>query len=102
MAIDKINPAIAANVYSTAQKNNAGGIAAQGGGNFGDLVKTAAQDAIDTMHHGEKVSADAIIGKANLTDVVAATTEAELTLNTIVALRDQMISAYQKIMQTQI
>ena len=38
-------------------------------------------------------------GKAELVDVVTAVANAETTLETVVALRDRMISAYQDIMR---
>ena len=39
------------------------------------------------------------MGTANLTDVVEAVTAAEMTLETVVAMRDRMMSAYQEIMR---
>jgi len=45
------------------------------------------------------MSAQAVTGEADLTDVVAAITSAELTLQTVVAVRDRLISAYQEIMR---
>jgi flagellar hook-basal body complex protein FliE len=55
--------------------------------------------AIDTMKNSEKVSADAVMGKANLIDVTQAVSSAKLTLDTVVAVRDNVIEAYQRIMQ---
>ena len=51
------------------------------------------------MARGEKLSAQSVAGKAELTDVVTAVTSAELTLQTVVAVRDRVISAYQEIMR---
>ena len=98
---DPINPAIAANIYQNAQgaASKAGVSAKPEGPGFGDLVAKAAQDSIETMRAGEKVSAEAVIGNADLTDVVEAVTAAELTLQTVVAMRDRMLSAYQEIMR---
>ena len=45
------------------------------------------------------MSAAAIQNKADLTEVVTAITNAEVTLQTVVAVRDRMISAYQQIMR---
>ena len=45
------------------------------------------------------MSAMAVTGEADITDVVQAVTSAELTLQTVVAVRDRMISAYQEIMR---
>jgi flagellar hook-basal body complex protein FliE len=99
--MDKINPAIAANIYKTAQAGiEKPGVAADDNGNsFGDFILKATQNSIDTMHEGEKMSAAAVTGNADLTDVVQAVGNAELTLQTVVAIRDRMLGAYQDIMR---
>lgn len=51
------------------------------------------------MKAGEKASAQAVTGEASLTDVVEAVTDAEMTLQTVVAIRDRMLNAYQEIMR---
>ncbi|MEC8061286.1 MAG: flagellar hook-basal body complex protein FliE, partial [Pseudomonadota bacterium] len=38
-----------------------------------------------------------LTGQADLTDVVAAVNEAELTLKTVTSLRDKMVQAFQEI-----
>ena len=40
-----------------------------------------------------------ISGESDLTDVVAAVNDAELTLQTITALRDRLVQAYQEIIR---
>ena len=103
--VDKIDPSIAAGVYKNMQGVGAGLKTAGGddetvkGPGFGELVKKAAIDSIKTLHAGEKASAEAVTGKADLTDVVEAVTNAELTLQTVVAVRDRMLNAYQEIMR---
>ena len=52
-----------------------------------------------TQYKSEKVSAQAIMGKASMTDVVQAVNDAEMTLQTVIAVRDKIIDAYQRIMQ---
>lgn len=101
MAINNItNPAAAASAYANTSKVAEGpGMNADQGVSFGSMLKDATVDAIHTMHQGEKASAQAITGKANLTDVVQAATAAELTMNTVVAFRDKMLAAYQDIMR---
>jgi len=100
MPIDSANPAAAASAYaSTAKVAQAPGIEANKGPSFTDYIKQAAVESIETLHAGEKASADAVLGKASLTDVVEAVTAAELTLQTVVALRDRMLQSYQDIMR---
>ena len=103
MAIDKItDPAAAASIYAnTAKTADHAGISGGDGekASFSDLIKTSARSAIDSIKGGEKASAQAVTGEANLAEVVQSITEAELTLQTVVAVRDRVISAYQEIMR---
>ncbi len=100
MPIDSLNPAAAASMYAQTSKVGQGaGVAAADGGGFGQMMKQATLDAIDTVQAGEKATADAVLGKANLTDVVEAMTQAELTLQTVTAVRDRMLNAYQEMMR---
>lgn len=73
--------------------------AKSGAADFSNLVKDALDTATSTMARGEKQSIQSVAGKAELTDVVTAVTSAELTLQTVVAVRDRVISAYQEIMR---
>lgn len=66
---------------------------------FGDFLSSAVKDSIGTMKQGETMAMKQIAGKADIVDVVNAVNQAELTLNTVVAVRDKVIQAYQSIMQ---
>lgn len=77
----------------------AGETGSSGGVDFMGLVKTAAEESIETMKSGESASADALTGDIGLPELVQAVSAAELTLQTTVAVRDRMISAYQEIMR---
>jgi flagellar hook-basal body complex protein FliE len=101
------NPMAAANAYaSTAKTASVGGGAASemassgiSGASFGDMLENATRSAIESMHAGEKASAGAITGKVDPLTVTQAVTNARLTLDTVVAVRDQAIDAYNRIMQ---
>ncbi len=67
------------------------------GKSFADMVGEAASGAIESGKQSEKLSAMAIAGKADLTEVVNAVTNAEVTLKTVLAIRDRVIQAYQEI-----
>ena len=98
--VDKIDPSIAAGLYKNMQGIGQGAkTPVADGPGFGDLVKKAAEDSMSTLRAGEKASAEAVTGTADLTDVVEAVTAAELTLQTVVAMRDRLMSAYQEIMR---
>jgi flagellar hook-basal body complex protein FliE len=73
--------------------------AAPTGPSFGSLVKEAVQQAITTQKQSEQVSEAAVKGKASMTDVVLAVNNAETTLQSVVAVRDKVVSAYQEIMR---
>ena len=97
----------AAKAYAAAQKTlgvDDGGTAGLSGstpqaGGFGDLVKSAMTDAIGASKHAEHQMAAQVAGKAELVDVVTAISAAEASLETVMAVRDQVISAYQEIMR---
>ena len=93
-----MNPAAAANIYqNTMGKGAKSGVS--GGDSFGAMVRDAALNSVDTLKKGEEMSAKAVMGTADLNDVVQAVTDAEVTLQTVVAMRDRMLSAYQEIMR---
>ena len=66
---------------------------------FGDLVGNALRSAASSGYKSEAVSTRALAGKADITDVVTAVANAEMALNTVVAVRDRVISAYQDIIK---
>ena len=106
------NPMAAANAYSNVAKQvtgsgdsapsvtgNAAGGGSGGGVSFGSILENAVKSSIDTVHAGEKASASAITGKANLLEVTQAIDAAKITLETVVAVRDNVVDAYNKVMQ---
>ena len=56
-------------------------------------------DAMETGRTGEQTSLLAAAKKAELVDVVTAVSDAEVTLQTVTALRDRVIQAYQEIIK---
>jgi len=103
MADPIINPAAAASAYAGTAK--VGSIPSLDGGetagraSFGDFLKNSVMEGIKTMRGGEAASARAVAGDASLPEVVQAVTAAELTLQTVVAIRDRLVSAYQDLMR---
>jgi len=68
------------------------------GGNFSDFLSGAVKDSINTIRQGEQSATAQVAGKANIVDVVNSVNAAELTLDTVVAVRDKVVAAYQQIM----
>ena len=73
--------------------------AAPTGAGFGDFLTGAMKDAVGTMKAGKQMAAQQVAGKADVVNVVSAVNQAEMTLDTVVAVRDKVIQAYQSIMQ---
>ncbi|MGE4312967.1 MAG: flagellar hook-basal body complex protein FliE [Pseudobdellovibrionaceae bacterium] len=100
--VDKIASQVATALYGNSDKIGAGaGKAggAAGGSSFEDMLKMATESAIDTMKGSEVASAKAVTGEADLNDVVQAVSAAEITLQTVVAVRDRMVGALQEILR---
>ena len=73
--------------------------AAGAGQTFGDMLRKAADGVMDTMAKGEQASMAAATGKADLAAVTEAVNNAEVAVQTVVAIRDRVVSAYQDIMR---
>jgi flagellar hook-basal body complex protein FliE len=66
---------------------------------FETALNDALKNSVATMRVGEAAAAEGGAGKGDIVQVVNAVTAAELTLETVVAIRDRVISAYQDIMK---
>jgi len=101
-----VAPLIAAKAYAAAlsQATGAGqgaavsGAAQGGDGGFGEILKTAMNDAVKNSRQAETQMVAQVQGKADLVDVATAISSAQSSLETVMAVRDQVISAYKEIM----
>jgi flagellar hook-basal body complex protein FliE len=94
-----ITPSAAAEAYArTAQDRSSGG-SADAVTSFNATVQQALDQAVQTGHTADDQAMKAISGTGNLTEVVAALSHAELTLQTATAIRDRVVQAYQDIMK---
>ncbi len=96
-------PAAAAAAYRAAAQMNTASQAVtpanvSPGGSFSDFLSGAVKDSISTIRQGEQAATQQVQGKANIVDVVNQVNAAELTLDTVVAVRDKVVQAYQSIM----
>src|ERR1700753_1394304 len=95
-------PAAAAAAYrAAAQMNTQPGAmppAQTPGAIFSDFLSGAIQDTVNTIRQGEQAATAQVKGKANLVDVVQQVNNADLPLDTVVAVRDKVVAAYQSIM----
>lgn len=100
-----IDPNVALNAYSKTSNigkgESSGESSGEGSGDisFSDFLRQKVGQSIQDLKAGEQMSAKAVTGEAGLVDVVQAVGSAEMTLQTVVAVRDRLISAYQEIMR---
>jgi flagellar hook-basal body complex protein FliE len=71
---------------------------ARNSSDFSTMVGEAASAALDTLRGAERTTARGVAGKADVQEVVQALTNAELTMQSVVAIRDKIVSAYNDVM----
>jgi len=69
---------------------------------FGDALRKAAEDGAQSLNRAEDVSRGAAMGTADLTDVATAISRAEIMLESLVTIRDKVVSVYNDIIRTPI
>ena len=69
------------------------------GKDFAGLVKDAIGSTLQANSSAETTAAQALTGQANMNDVVLAVANAEVALQTVVAVRDRVVQAYQEILR---
>lgn len=101
--------AFAAGAYASAQSIGQGGLlkhpqvpggdAGSGGVDFGSLVTQALDATAKAGAGADKQMANVSSGRSDVVDVVTAVAESEAAIETLVAVRDRMIAAYEEIMR---
>src|SRR5689334_13257145 len=67
---------------------------------FAQLVKNGISDAANVQAQSEAVQMQSLTGgKVDLSNLVTAVADAELSLNTVIAIRDRVINAYNDIIK---
>ena len=69
------------------------------GKSFADLIGDMAGAAKAAGVASEQATIGAVTGKADISEVVMAVSQAEVTLQTVVSIRDRVVSAYQEILR---
>ncbi len=98
MAID---PLSAARAYQQAARATQSSTASATAGetDFGSLVQEAIRQAGASAQTAERSALSVAAGQSDIVDVVTAVAAAETQLQTVIAVRDQVISAYQEILR---
>lgn len=99
----------ASNAYAQSLSRASGGISgdldapaatgSMGESTFGAMLGDVFSSAVEASRASEAMTAKSIAGKADLIDVVSAVNNAEMAVETLVAVRDRMVSAYQEILR---
>ncbi|UYO00662.1 MAG: flagellar hook-basal body complex protein FliE [Devosia sp.] len=69
------------------------------GGNFADMLAQQVQGVVDQGKVADQMAVDMVNGKANVVDMVTALSETEMAIESMVTIRDRVISAYEEIMR---
>lgn len=100
-----LNSSAGANAYSAVAKlaSNLGSEAkasgvGQGSSEFGDIVEAVLSNVSKTGAATEAQATNLANGNADVLDLVTAVAETELAVETLVTVRDRVISAYQDIL----
>jgi flagellar hook-basal body complex protein FliE len=98
-------PSIAAGAYANVARltDPAAGLAkgageATGGTSFGDMLKNVLSSVAEQGRKSDAQTQAMLGGKADMIDVVTAVSETEVAVQTMVAVRDKVIEAYQNVM----
>ncbi|RZJ16817.1 MAG: flagellar hook-basal body complex protein FliE [Brevundimonas sp.] len=97
-----MNPMMAAKAYAAIQGGGTPGpsaVSSPQAGGFGELLQNVMQEATQQSRAAETQMAQNVQGQGSLIDVVTAVSSAEASLETVIAVRDQVIAAYQEIMR---
>ena len=94
-----ISALAAARAYAAAQGAAAPSAPPAQGPDFAQVLSQAMGDAVSTSRKAEAQMAAHTQGRAELVDVVTSVASAQASLETVMAVRDQVISAYQEIMR---
>jgi flagellar hook-basal body complex protein FliE len=94
-----VTPNAAAQAYArVASGDSVAGNSSAGSKGFGAALSNALGSAVQTGQQADAMAAQGLNGPGDLTQIVTSVTQAQLALQTTVALRDRMVQAYQSIM----
>lgn len=89
-------------LQDSAKPEGTSAIGSAGGGDFSSMLAESVQGVVDSGNKADQLSMDMLNGNANVVDMVTAVAESELAIQSMVTVRDKVISAYQEIMRMQI
>lgn len=69
------------------------------GNDFAKFLAQSVQGVVDTGKKSDAMALDMVNGKANVVDMVTALSQTEMAVESMVTVRDRVISAYEEIMK---
>ena len=69
------------------------------GNSFADMLAQQVQGVVNSGKTSDAMALDMVNGKANVVDMVTALSETEIAIQSMVTVRDRVISAYEEIMR---
>lgn len=69
------------------------------GPDFAKVLADTVQGVVDTGRASDRKTMDLVNGKGDIVDVVTAVSQTEIAIETMVTVRDRVISAYEEIMR---
>ena len=100
-SISSLSSALASSVRNAAETDAAPAIAETNptGVSFSDFMNSVGTNFSDSLKTAETKSMDGMLGKASTREVVEAVMSADQTLQTAMAFRDKIVSAYLEIVK---
>jgi flagellar hook-basal body complex protein FliE len=104
-------PSFAAGAYASIQGMGAGNLLRKpqtastsetGGADFASMIGKAIEATADAGRRSDAQAASVATGRADVVDVVTAVAESEAAIETLVAVRDRVIAAYEEVMRMSI
>ena len=90
----------AAKLLGQAQKPQLNQVADLGGGqDFAKMLGQAVQGVVDSGKVADTKAMEMVNGRGDMVDVVTAISQTEIAMDTMVTVRDRVISAYEEIMR---
>jgi flagellar hook-basal body complex protein FliE len=74
-------------------------VAETGGPNFTQLVEEALGKTVDKFKTAEAKATQSITGEVSMEDLAVAVANAEMSLKTVIAIRDKLVTAFQDIIR---
>ncbi len=84
---------------SSGESSSASSSSATSGGGFSGMINDSISNTVSSLRTAENTISKSLVKQADITDVVTAITNAQITLKTVMEVRDRLLAAHQEIMR---